>query len=211
MPLLDSLYDNLKAVCVVCKGKTNQKICLKCGHLVSHVTVEDENLLTTFNRLRKFMMLSTGIKAVDEKVRAELGDWLTPSEEYVAIIREGKRPRLSPERKAELMALLEVRIKKGIVDTDTRFEPFYNLSIRKIPFEKENGEIGYTKLKQLFIYSNPIVDSGQYRITKRSESYICTDDKTGKHLNKFDSESLDKFLSYLFDATTVNFILMEML
>jgi hypothetical protein len=213
MSLFDKLYSRLKSVCTNCGSKTDGIICLndKCRHAVLTVEPEDQSahLLLTFNRLRKFMMLSTGVPSVDEQVRAMYGPWLTPSEEFAAIVREANRPNLSPERKDDLQARLKVRVLLGVEDKDTRFEPFWEVATRHIPIEvkdtsgRKTGEKRFIKHRTLFVYTNPVQDSGRYRIAKRLGRYGVTDDMTGKRVQDLDSEGLDRFLGFYFDQTTI--------
>lgn len=213
MSLLDKLYSQSRAICTLCGKATDGIRCLTCGHLVKNIEQEDQTAehLATFNKLKKYSMLSTGVPRVDEQVRALHGNWLTALEEYQAILRESKLASATPERKLELAKLMEIRLRKGL-ESNQSFTPFYELSVRKIPYEdKETGETQYTKLRQLFLWLPPITNSGELRITRRGDSYTCIDAKTGKRVDSFSINGLERFLNFYLTQDEVQLIIGEML
>lgn len=163
-----------------------------------------------YDKLKKFVMLSTGVLSTDRIIRAMYGDWLTPQQEQRAILFEMHRNRQNPARLAELQNMLEA--------SETRVsgepQPFYQINRLRIPFEipNEPGKIGYSILRQVLIWSPPVQDSGQYRITfvKRTNRYSVICMVKGKKITDFETETeFTKYLGYIFPPEVVSQIFFE--
>ncbi len=90
-------------------------------------------------------------------------------------------------------------------------EPSYEVSIKRIPFETDEGKIAFMKLRQLFVYSKPISNSGNLRITYKKEMYSVIDQVSGKRVDTLDGEGLILLLRWIFeDADIINTIFQEL-
>lgn len=175
----------------------------------------DDDLKSWFDKLRQFKMLSTGVPSLDDKIRKAWGDWLTPEEEYRAIKLEIAKSRTLPDKIPKLLAMLEDRIKRGIVSTPDNSKPVYEITSKKIPFNVKdaNGnktdELGFMKLRQVCVWSKAVHDSGKYRITyvRQKLSVICLE--TGKKIRELKPEEFRKFLSFYFEAEVLENLLSE--
>ena len=168
-------------------------------------------LLHTFNSLKKYRQLSTGCPRIDDQVRAAHGNWLLPSEERNAI--EDLLNRAKAKGKEEDQELVErLQRLKDVPDPTDDFVPYYTIVIKKIPFETKDGKKGVMRLKQLLIWSKPITNSGCFRITylKRINAWTIIDAKTGKKIDQLPLNSLNGWLTHIFDRVTIQRIDEEM-
>lgn len=211
--LLHTLLNLQERTCLNCHKVTKTSVCTHCNHVLqANIPPEHaRHLCETFNRLQKYKMLGTGVSRLDGEVRAAHGDWLLPSEEYNALLRESRKPGLTEAQKSDISALLAIRIKKGIKDDTGPWKAFFELSVRLIPFAvqvngKDTGETGMMKLRQLFIWAMV----GTYRVTRRGERYSCIDSLTGKKVYDWDSGALESFLRWHFSQDDI-FEIMEVM
>ncbi len=146
---------------------------------------------------RKFLQLSTGVDSVDKQVKAVFGNWLTPSEERSCLIREIRK---SPEDPLQGAWRQRLEALQGVTNPEP-IKPLWEVKISKIPFQNQFDELCFMKLRQLFIWSNPVTDSGCYRLTYREGKFSCIDAKTNKSLGAI--ADLDDWLRHFFEPNEI--------